>query len=62
MAHVATGKPLEADASANYGVELKEVDFKEFDRRKAPRLNTYASFVKYIDSVAIEPLLIEVKY
>lgn len=62
MAHIATGKQPANDGKENYGVELEEVDFKEFDRRKALRLNTYASFVKYIDSVSIEPMLIEVKY
>lgn len=62
MAHIATGKQPANDGKENYGVELEEVDFKEFDRRKALRLNTYASFIKYIDSVSNEPMLIEVKY
>lgn len=62
MANIATGKQTAINDKENYGVELQEVDFKEFDRRKAPRLDTYASFVKYIDAISIEPMLIEVKY
>jgi hypothetical protein len=38
----------------DYGIELKEVDFKEFDRRKAPRMDNYESFVQSLDSTFVE--------
>jgi hypothetical protein len=40
--------------NAEFGVELKEVDFKEFDRRKAPRMDNYESFVKSLESSSVE--------
>jgi hypothetical protein len=40
--------------TAHYGIELKEVDFTEFERRKAPRTNNYVSFVKSLESVSTE--------
>jgi len=39
---------------AEYGIELKEVDFKEFERRKAPRMSSYALFVKSLESSSVE--------
>ena len=39
---------------AEYGMELKVVDFKEFDRRKTPRMDTYASFLKSLESSYVE--------
>ncbi len=59
MAHIATGR--KAGQAENHGIELKEVDFKEFDRRKAPRHTSYESFVKYIDTVTVGQMLIELK-
>jgi len=59
MARIATGK--KADLATNYGIEIKEVDFKEFDRRKTPRHNSYESFVKYVDTVQVESILAKFK-
>ncbi len=41
-------------SAAQYGVEVPEVDFSEFDRRKMPRLSTYDLYVKSLDTAAIE--------
>lgn len=43
-----------AASNAEYGIELKEVDFKEFDRRKSPRSISYASFIKSLESSTFE--------
>jgi hypothetical protein len=40
--------------TVHYGIELKEVDFTEFERRKAPRMNNYVSFVKSLETVSTE--------
>lgn len=60
MAKLATTERETFLNTKNYGIELQEVDFKEFDRRKTPRIGTYASFVKYIDTVEVQPVLIEI--
>ena len=39
---------------AEYGIELKEVDFKEFERRKVPRMSSYALFVKSLEPSSVE--------
>jgi len=48
-----TNQQAEAE---NYGIEVKEVDFSEFDRRKAPRISSYQSFIESLEptTVAIE--------
>lgn len=42
--------------SENFGIEVKEVDFSEFDRRKAPRISNYKLFLESLEtsSVAVE--------
>lgn len=40
----------------HYGIEIKEVDFKEFDRRKAPRQNNYEAFIAALEFVPKERL------
>ena len=40
--------------ATHFGIELKEVDFTEFERRKAPRKNNYLSFVATLESPAKE--------
>lgn len=52
IAKGSSGKML-AD-NAEYGVELTVVDFKEFDRRKSPRMSNYATFLKSLEPVSIE--------
>jgi len=54
MANVASKSNKQSIVDTEYGVELKEVDFKEFDRRKAPRLSNYDAFVKSLESTTIE--------
>lgn len=38
----------------SFGVKLTEVDLSEFDRRKAPRLESYDVFVQSLESAAVE--------
>ena len=40
--------------STQYGIELKEVDFKEFDRRKTPRISSYSLFLKSLETPVVE--------
>lgn len=40
--------------AAQFGVEVTEVDFSEFDRRKAPRLSSYDLFVKSLETTTVE--------
>lgn len=52
-------KKVEANqhiTSEDFGIEVKEVDFSEFDRRKTPRISNYTSFVKSLETspIAIE--------
>jgi hypothetical protein len=54
MVSLATEIGANEVADAIDGIELKEVDFKEFDRRKAPRMSNYESFVKSLESSFVE--------
>jgi hypothetical protein len=45
--------------TAHFGIELKEVDFTEFERRKAPRKNNYLSFIATLESPVVEVELSE---
>lgn len=47
------------DMSENFGVEVTEVDFSEFDRRKAPRISSYQSLLDSLEptNIAIEFIL-----
>jgi hypothetical protein len=47
-------KTNETVDSAYFGIELKEVGFEQFERRKAPRTNNYVSFVKSLESAPME--------
>jgi hypothetical protein len=47
-------KTNEGIDSAPFGIELKEVGFDQFERRKAPRTNNYVSFVKSLESASVE--------
>jgi hypothetical protein len=47
-------KTNEGIDSAAFGIELKEVGFDQFERRKAPRTNNYVSFVKSLESASVE--------
>jgi len=60
MAKTAITIPSEHFDASHYGIELKEVDFKEFDRRKTPRINNYASFVSYMDNQQVDHVLFEI--
>lgn len=53
VASITKDKVLTA-ANAEYGIELKEVDFKEFDRRRSPRITSYASFLESLESSTYE--------
>ncbi|MFW5432180.1 MAG: hypothetical protein ACKE5M_02780 [Methylophilaceae bacterium] len=48
------GEILEPIDSEQYGIEIKEVSFEMFERRKAPRTTDYKSFVKSMASSTIE--------
>lgn len=53
MASVSQNK-AGSQTDLEHGIELKEVDFKEFDRRKAPRISSYDLFLKSLESSSIE--------
>jgi hypothetical protein len=38
----------------HFGIELKEVGFDQFDRRKAPRKNNYDSLMQSLESTPME--------
>ena len=54
MATTDSDSKLEVLDGTEHGIEVKEVDFKEFDRRKSPRFNSYDLFVKSLESTFIE--------
>jgi len=57
MANILNDKEAQqALASENFGIEVTEVDFAEFDRRKAPRISNYQAFV---DDLEPAPIAIE---
>lgn len=58
MGNKVTSEQAKQVNTTDYGIELEEVDFKEFDRRKTPRLNNYPSFVQYVDSFEVKPVVI----
>lgn len=60
MADQATAQEVVELLNAEHGIEVTEVDFKEFERRKVPRMNSYASFLKYVESVSSKPTLIKI--
>lgn len=60
MADQATAAEVVELSNADLGIEVTEVDFKEFERRKVPRMNSYASFLKYVESVSSKPTLIKI--
>lgn len=60
MADQAAAQEVVELPNAELGIEVTEVDFKEFERRKVPRMNSYASFLKYVESVSSKPTLIKV--
>lgn len=41
----------------NYGIELEEVDFAAFDRRKTPRLDTQKAFTEFVESLKSDDIL-----
>jgi len=49
-------KTNQQDKSENFGIEVTEVDFSEFDRRKAPRISSYQSLLDTLEltNIAIE--------
>lgn len=49
-----TKSKINTQADAQYGIELTEVDFKEFDRRKAPRLSNYDTFLKSLEPASFD--------
>ena len=51
---LSANQTLDLNYAKRFGVELKEVDFGEFERRKAPRKNKYDVFMQSSESIPME--------
>lgn len=60
MANRATARETTEIKNAEHGIELKEVDFKEFERRSVPRMSNYDAFLQYVDSVSAKTMLLKI--
>jgi len=60
VAKQATAQEATKVQDTEHGIELKEVDFKEFERRSVPRMSNYDAFVQYVESVSAKPTLLKI--